>query len=104
MDILAYLADADVRGTTSPVSSLEHIPAMMGPMPPRLLLSALWFFLVLFSYYVLKPVRDALATETRLFGPLYLATFLCPSTAFKMIVAVQKSLAGSQNLKPLQIF
>jgi AAA family ATP:ADP antiporter len=45
-------------------------------MPARLTLSALWFFLVLFSYYVLKPVRDALATETRLFGPLYLATFI----------------------------
>ena len=42
----------------------------------RLLVSWAWFFLVLFSYYVLKPVRDALATETRLFGPLYLATFL----------------------------
>ena len=41
----------------------------------RLLVSWTWFFLVLFSYYVLKPVRDALATETRLFGPLYLATF-----------------------------
>lgn len=42
----------------------------------RLLVSSSWFFLVLFSYYVLKPVRDALATENRLFGPLYLATFL----------------------------
>ena len=50
-------------------------------MPARLLLSALWFFLVLFSYYILKPVRDALATETRLFGPLYLATFLAASAA-----------------------
>ena len=50
-------------------------------MPTRLLLSALWFFLVLFSYYILKPVRDALATETRLFGPLYLATFLAASAA-----------------------
>jgi ATP:ADP antiporter, AAA family len=45
-------------------------------MPARLLLSALWYFLILFSYYILKPVRGALATETRLFGPLYLATFL----------------------------
>jgi AAA family ATP:ADP antiporter len=45
-------------------------------MRHRLLVSCAWFFLVLFSYYVLKPVRDALATETRLFGPLYLATFL----------------------------
>ena len=45
-------------------------------MTLRLLVSWTWFFLVLFSYYVLKPVRDALATETRLFGPLYLATFL----------------------------
>ena len=39
----------------------------------RLIVTWTWFFLVLFSYYVLKPVRDALATETRLFGPLYLA-------------------------------
>ncbi len=54
-------------------------PRYDGPMPLRLLLSALWFFLVLFSYYVLKPVRDALATETRLFGSLYLATFLAAS-------------------------
>jgi len=53
-------------------------------MTPRLLLSALWFFLVLFSYYVLKPVRDALATETRLFGPLYLATFLAASAALPL--------------------
>ena len=53
-------------------------------MPTRLLLSALWFFLVLFSYYVLKPVRDALATETRLFGPLYLATFLAASAALPL--------------------
>ena len=45
-------------------------------MPTRLLLSALWFFLVLFSYYILKPVHDTLATETRLFGRLYPATFL----------------------------
>src|SRR5690349_16764220 len=53
-------------------------------MPTRLLLSALWFFLVLFSYYILKPVRDALATETRLFGPLYLATFLAASAALPL--------------------
>ena len=53
-------------------------------MPARLLLSALWFFLVLFSYYILKPVRDALATETRLFGPLYLATFLAASAALPL--------------------
>lgn len=53
-------------------------------MPARLLPSALWFFLVLFSYYILKPVRDALATETRLFGPLYLATFLAASAALPL--------------------
>jgi AAA family ATP:ADP antiporter len=47
----------------------------------RLLVSSAWFFLVLFSYYVLKPVRDALATENRLFGPLYLATFLAVCVA-----------------------
>jgi AAA family ATP:ADP antiporter len=40
--------------------------------------------LVLFSYYVLKPVRDALATETRLFGPLYLATFLAVCAALPL--------------------
>lgn len=56
---------------------------MMALMPTRLTLSALWFFLVLFSYYVLKPVRDALATETRLFGPLYLATFLAVGAALR---------------------
>jgi AAA family ATP:ADP antiporter len=56
----------------------------MAPMPTRLLLSAIWFFLVLFSYYILKPVRDALATETRLFGPLYLATFLAASAALPL--------------------
>src|SRR6185436_3891059 len=50
----------------------------------RLLVSWAWFFLVLFSYYVLKPVRDALATETRLFGPLYLATFLTVCAALPM--------------------
>src|SRR6185503_10250405 len=50
----------------------------------RLLVSWTWFFLVLFSYYVLKPVRDALATETRLFGPLYLATFLAVCAALPM--------------------
>lgn len=53
-------------------------------MTPRLLVSCLWFFLVLFSYYVLKPVRDALATETRLFGPLYLATFLAVCAALPL--------------------
>lgn len=53
-------------------------------MPARLTLSALWFFLVLFSYYVLKPVRDALATETRLFGPLYLATFIAVCVALPL--------------------
>ena len=53
-------------------------------MPTRLILSAFWFFLVLFSYYVLKPVRDALATETRLFGPLYLATFLAVCAALPL--------------------
>lgn len=56
----------------------------MAPMPARLILSALWFFLVLFSYYVLKPVRDALATETRLFGPLYLATFIAVCVALPL--------------------
>src|SRR4051812_25870373 len=50
----------------------------------RLLVSSIWFFLVLFSYYVLKPVRDALATETRLFGPLYLATFLAVCAALPL--------------------
>lgn len=50
----------------------------------RLLVSWAWFFLVLFSYYVLKPVRDALATETRLFGPLYLATFLTVCAALPL--------------------
>jgi AAA family ATP:ADP antiporter len=50
----------------------------------RLLVSWTWFFLVLFSYYVLKPVRDALATETRLFGPLYLATFLAVCAALPL--------------------
>lgn len=53
-------------------------------MTTRLLVSCLWFFLVLFSYYVLKPVRDALATETRLFGPLYLATFLTVCAALPL--------------------
>jgi AAA family ATP:ADP antiporter len=50
----------------------------------RLFASWAWFFLVLFSYYVLKPVRDALATETRLFGPLYLATFLAVCAALPL--------------------
>jgi AAA family ATP:ADP antiporter len=50
----------------------------------QLLASWTWFFLVLFSYYVLKPVRDALATETRLFGPLYLATFLAVCAALPL--------------------
>ena len=53
-------------------------------MTTRLFVSCLWFFLVLFSYYVLKPVRDALATETRLFGPLYLATFLTVCAALPL--------------------
>jgi AAA family ATP:ADP antiporter len=53
-------------------------------MSHRLLVSCVWFFLVLFSYYVLKPVRDALATETRLFGPLYLATFLTVCAALPL--------------------
>jgi AAA family ATP:ADP antiporter len=47
----------------------------------RLLVSSTWFFLVLFSYYVLKPVRDALATDNRIFGPLYLATFIAVCVA-----------------------
>jgi AAA family ATP:ADP antiporter len=50
----------------------------------RLLVSWTWFFLVLFSYYVLKPVRDALATETRLYGPLYLSTFLAVCAALPL--------------------
>jgi AAA family ATP:ADP antiporter len=50
----------------------------------RLFVSWTWFFLVLFSYYVLKPVRDALATETRLFGPLYVATFLAVCAALPL--------------------
>src|SRR3954467_3503735 len=50
----------------------------------RLFVSWTWFFLVLFSYYALKPVRDALATETRLFGPLYLATFLTVCAALPL--------------------
>jgi AAA family ATP:ADP antiporter len=50
----------------------------------RLLVSWTWFFLVLFSYYALKPVRDALATETRLFGPLYTATFLTVCAALPL--------------------
>jgi hypothetical protein len=53
-------------------------------MSLRLLVSCAWFFLVPFSYYVLKPVRDALATETRLFGPLYLATFLAVCAALPL--------------------
>jgi AAA family ATP:ADP antiporter len=53
-------------------------------MTARLIISWIWFFLVLFSYYVLKPVRDALATETRLFGPLYLATFLAVCAALPL--------------------
>src|SRR5262245_50304354 len=53
-------------------------------MTSRLIVSWTWFFLVLFSYYVLKPVRDALATETRLFGPLYLATFLTVCAALPL--------------------
>jgi AAA family ATP:ADP antiporter len=57
---------------------------MMFLMNFQLLVSFTWFFLVLFSYYVLKPVRDALATETRLFGPLYLATFLAVCAALPL--------------------
>ncbi|QDV72495.1 NTP/NDP exchange transporter [Botrimarina mediterranea] len=53
-------------------------------MRNRLLICCTWFFLVLFSYYVLKPVRDALATETQLFGPLYLATFLTVCAALPL--------------------
>jgi len=53
-------------------------------MRRRLVYSWAWFFLVLFSYYALKPVRDALATETRLFGPLYLATFLAVGAALPL--------------------
>src|SRR5262245_44418479 len=53
-------------------------------MRVRLLVSWTWFFLVLLSYYVLKPVRDALVTETRLFGPLYLATFLTVCAALPL--------------------
>src|SRR4029079_8190478 len=50
----------------------------------RLTVSSALFFLVLFSHYVLKPVRGALATETRLFGPLYLATFLAVCVVLPM--------------------
>lgn len=47
-----------------------------------LLLSWLWFFLVLFSYYCLKPLRDALGTNlSEKMGLLYLATFLATLVA-----------------------
>ncbi len=53
-------------------------------MPTRVLLSWAWFFLVLFSYYVLKPLRDGLATENQSFGGLYLGTFLACSVALPL--------------------
>ena len=70
----------------------------------RLLVSWTWFFLVLFSYYVLKPVRDALATETRLFGPLYLATFLAVCAALPLywrIVAAHDAAAARVRRVPV---
>jgi ATP:ADP antiporter, AAA family len=50
----------------------------------RLMISWAWFVLVLFSYYVLKPVRDGLATDAPLFGPLYLATFVSVCVALPL--------------------
>lgn len=43
----------------------------------RLLWSSLWFFLVLFAYYCIKPLRDALGTNlSRDLGKLYVVTFV----------------------------
>ncbi len=53
-------------------------------MPARVLLSWAWFFLVLLSYYVLKPLRDGLATENQSFGLLYLGTFLTSCVALPL--------------------
>lgn len=54
-------------------------------MPPtRILLSWAWFFLVLFAYYVLKPLRDALATESGSLARLYLAVFVATCVALPL--------------------
>src|SRR5262245_2729951 len=58
----------------------------------RLALSWCWFFLVLLSYYLLKPLRDALATNAASqLGNLFLATFLSTIVAvsvYSKLVAI----------------
>lgn len=40
-----------------------------------------WFFLALLSYYALKPLRDALATDSQSLSALYVATFIATCVA-----------------------
>jgi len=50
----------------------------------RILLAWAWFFLVLFAYYALKPLRDSLATETASLARLYLAVFAATCVALPL--------------------
>lgn len=51
----------------------------------RLAWSSLWFFLVLFAYYCIKPLRDALGTNlSHDLGKIYLATFVATLIALAL--------------------
>ncbi len=50
-----------------------------------IILAWLWFFLILFSYYALKPVRDSLGTTfAKSMGSLYTATFVTTMVVLPM--------------------
>ncbi|HEY6564557.1 MAG TPA: hypothetical protein VIY86_08685, partial [Pirellulaceae bacterium] len=65
--------------------SSPNVPSTSRPnIPWGLLLGTwCWFFLVLFSYYCLKPLRDGLGTQfAARMGGLYVGTLLATLIAF----------------------
>lgn len=64
--------------TTTPTTS-DHLPAWEVDSQRWLILASCWawFFLVLFAYYLVKPVRDGYGSVlARHLGDIYLATFI----------------------------
>ena len=68
---------AETNTKTSQENSAENADLSLRTHWQQIVLCWLWFFLVLLSYYCLKPVRDGLASSLAgSLGNLYLATFL----------------------------
>lgn len=72
----------------------------------KILLAGLWFFLIMVAYYVLKALRDAMASpQADLLNRLYLATFVFTLlTSYVYSLVVSKASRGQLIFWAIQFF